>query len=71
MFQLVKQSLVVQGVSTNPAEPAEPTFPNTAPGTAKKGAASPLRAGGWLTAQGGRGGAVTPLRTSLIPGWLP
>lgn len=53
-----------------PAEPAWPTFSCTSPGIVQC-AVLPLRARGWLTVHVGSGRAVTPLRASRSPWYLP
>ena len=67
--QLNEQQSACEEMSPNPAEPAGPTFPCTAPGIVK-GAALSLGARDWLTAHGGGGRAVTALRASLSPRYL-
>lgn len=69
-MQLSERQLPYEEMSPNPAEPAGPTFPNTAPGLVQ-GAALSLGARGWLAAHGGSSRAVTPLRASLSPRYLP
>lgn len=70
MVWLSERQLACEEMSPNPAEPAGLTFSCTAPGIVK-GAALSLGARGWLTAHGGSGRAVTALRTSLSPRYLP
>lgn len=62
--------LACEQMLPNPVKPAGPTFPCTAPGIVK-GAALSLRARGWITVHGGSGRAVTLLRASFSPWYLP
>lgn len=70
MEQQSEQQLPCEEMSHNLAEPAGPTFPCTAPGIVE-GAALSLGARDCLTAHGGTGRAVTPLRASFSPRYLP
>lgn len=69
VMQLSEQ-LACEEMSSKPGEPAGLTYPCTAPGIVK-GAALSLQARGWLTVHGGSGRAVTELRASLSPRYLP
>lgn len=69
MVQLSEQ-LDCEQMLPNPVKPAGPTFPCTA-ASIVKGAALSLRARGWITMHGGSSRAVTLLRASFSPRYLP